>query len=171
MKKVADIAFNIAQALNLGNRSSMVIFKASLHHDVGKFFWYNDLFTKPNKLLNEQDKYYIFRHPEYSIQYLQMNMPKYVYKEYSKGDISAIDLIFMHHEKPDGSGYYRIKDIPKESAIVSVSDIFSACFEYRPYRKSIPYNIAVKTALQDYTEVFTEKEVETIKSVLKSYFS
>jgi HD-GYP domain-containing protein (c-di-GMP phosphodiesterase class II) len=167
MRSVADIAYRVSLICGFSKKTSVKIYKASLHHDVGKFYWYDELFTKPNKLLNQLDKEYIYRHPEYSVKYLQYAMPRWAYNEYLKSDISIIDLIMLHHEKPDGSGYYRIKNIPKEAVVISFADIFSACIEFRQYKPSMSCSMALNLGLADFKDVFTKEEVKLIKTDLQ----
>ncbi len=52
-----------------------------------------------------------------------------------------------HHEKLDGSGYpfkKKAEELPLESCIIAVADIFQALAQDRPYRKSQPVNAIVK---------------------------
>lgn len=52
------------------------------------------------------------------------------------------DIAFAHHEKLDGTGYPRrleAKDIPLQSRMMTISDIFDALVAWdRPYKKAVP---------------------------------
>ncbi len=120
---------------------------AAYFHDHGKYRWNSDLFVKPK--LSEDDWSVIKKHPEDGVNVILDLMPER--KSFLfEGSPSIADLIYLHHEKPDGSGYYGVKDIPIESAIISVSDIFDSCLSDRPYRKTMPEEQAVKLALEFY---------------------
>lgn len=58
-----------------------------------------------------------------------------------------VDIAYAHHEKLDGSGYPRglkQEDIPFQSQIMTVSDIFDALVAWdRPYKKAIPFERAL----------------------------
>lgn len=63
------------------------------------------------------------------------------------------DIVRAHHEKMDGSGYprgLRGPDIPVESRIVAIADIFDALVECdRPWRKAIPIAMAQDILAED----------------------
>ncbi len=52
------------------------------------------------------------------------------------GDI--LPIILHHHEKYDGSGYYKAaqEDIPLGARIIAVADVYDALTTDRPYRKA-----------------------------------
>ncbi|NLN39869.1 MAG: HD domain-containing protein, partial [Smithella sp.] len=52
------------------------------------------------------------------------------------GDI--LPIILHHHEKFDGSGYYKTahEDIPLGARIIAVADVYDALTTDRPYRKA-----------------------------------
>ncbi len=57
------------------------------------------------------------------------------------------EIAYAHHEKLDGSGYPRrltTEDIPLQSKMMTVSDIFDALVAWdRPYKKSVPVERAI----------------------------
>jgi HD-GYP domain-containing protein (c-di-GMP phosphodiesterase class II) len=57
------------------------------------------------------------------------------------------EIAYAHHEKMDGSGYPRnlkAKDIPVQSRMMTISDIFDALVAWdRPYKKSVPVEKAL----------------------------
>ncbi|AEA33600.1 HD-GYP domain-containing protein [Hippea maritima] len=141
---VAYYANTLCRAFGISPRK--VVF-AAYFHDYGKYKWDYDLFTKPE--LSEEDWEEIKKHPKESVEIVLKMMPER--KDLLlEGSPSILDLIYLHHEKPDGSGYYGVKDIPVESAIISISDIFDSCVSDRPYRKTMSDNDAIEIALQLY---------------------
>ena len=57
------------------------------------------------------------------------------------------DIAFAHHEKLDGTGYprkLRAADIPLQSRMMTISDIFDALVAWdRPYKKAVPVEKAL----------------------------
>jgi hypothetical protein len=55
------------------------------------------------------------------------------------------EIAYAHHEKLDGTGYPRaIKNIPVQSKMMAISDIFDALTASdRPYKKAVPYTLAI----------------------------
>ncbi len=139
---------------------------AAYFHDHGKYRWNRDLFVKPK--LSEEDWNVIKKHPKDGVEIVLNLMPER--KSFLfEGSPSIADLIYLHHEKPDGSGYYGVKDIPIESAIVSISDIFDSCLSDRPYRKTMPQDQAVNLALEPYRDFldFNGYSSDTVQQVLE----
>jgi HD-GYP domain-containing protein (c-di-GMP phosphodiesterase class II) len=82
------------------------------------------------------------------------------------------EISYAHHEKLDGTGYPRSlekKDIPIESQIMAVADIFDALTaQDRPYKKAMPTAKAIEILFEDakkgkitrdLVEIFAEKKV------------
>lgn len=139
---------------------------AAFYHDHGKYKWSKELFIK--KELEPEDWNVIKKHPSDASDIIFRIMPD-KRSEFLKGDPSIAELILMHHEKPDGSGYYRIKDIPVESVILSIADIFDACLSDRFYRKGMDEKKAIETALGPYSDYLNKKGygAKTVKEILK----
>ena len=139
---------------------------AAYFHDHGKYRWNRELFVKPK--LSEEDWNVIKEHPKNGVDVVLNLMPER--KSFLfEGSPSIADLIYLHHERPDGTGYYGVKDIPIESAIVSISDIFDSCLSDRPYRKAMPYNRAVNLALEFYRDFldFNGYSSDIVQQVLR----
>ena len=127
---------------------------AAIYHDHGKFLWDHRLMK--TAFLSKNDWEIIKRHPKDGVELIYLLAPDMSAK-FSKGDPSVNDLIYMHHERPDGSGYYGIKDIPVEAVIVSIADIFDACFSARPYRRALPLDLALIEAFSPFEEYLEKK--------------
>ena len=138
---------------------------AAIYHDVGKLLWPEELFEKPKILLTELDWIKIHSHPEMGVQILKNTKNGHL----SSGNPSVLDIIFLHHEKIDGSGYYRIKELPVEVAFLSICDIFQATTTTRPYRNSMPIDIAIMLALSPWygflqDEILKETKIRLLDS-------
>ncbi len=146
---------------------------AAMYHDHGKFLWDMDLFTLPFSKMTKEHWEIIRNHPRSAGEVIFTEMPLEKYR-FLKGDPSIMDLIILHHEKPDGSGYYGVKDIPVEAAIISIADVFDACLSDRPYRDSMMVETALEQSLKPFRkylkkEGYDPKEVERClkKSAIK----
>ncbi|MDV7340553.1 HD domain-containing protein [Terasakiella sp. A23] len=141
------------------------IFQFAPLHDVGKVAVPDDILLKPGKLTME----------EYEL------MKSHVVKG---GDIISVmaeqfglsalnffdmlrNIVMYHHEALDGTGYpHGLKggEIPLESRIVAVADIFDALTSKRPYKDGWSNDRAMKT-LQIEAGVRLDKEcVESLAS-------
>lgn len=132
----------------------MKVGSAAIYHDHSKFLWDKRLMINP--LLSKADWEIIKRHPKDSVELLYLTAPEMA-NRFSRGDPSVNDLIYLHHERPDGNGYYGITDLPLESVILSIADIFDACFSDRPYRKALPLELAIYEAFAPYEEYLKSK--------------
>lgn len=104
-------------------------------HDIGKLMIPLDILHK-NSGLSISEVNLIKMHPIFS---------KNVLSEFDNFDEIA-NIVSLHHEYLDGSGYpfqYKDKQIPFETKILTISDIFCALTEPRSYRKPLNYNQAV----------------------------
>ncbi|MEM3610241.1 MAG: HD domain-containing protein [Candidatus Anstonellales archaeon] len=157
-------ASTLAAAMDIDNRKLSI---AAFYHDYSKLKWPIELFSKARNELTDTDLNEILMHPKKSVDHILNRYPERK-QEFLQGDPSILDLIFMHHEKPDGSGYYNIKDMPIDAVLLSIADIFDACLSDRLYRKSLNINIALFESLKDYSSYLTAKKynINKIKKAL-----
>ncbi len=127
---VAGAAVAIARRLELKEEEVTLIRRAALLHDIGKLGVSNAILDKPGKLTD--DEWTVVRkHPYYSLKVLS-KIPSF-------GDLSEIAA--SHHEKLDGSGYFRnmtAEQLSLPTRIIVVSDIYDALAAKRPYRDVLP---------------------------------
>jgi putative nucleotidyltransferase with HDIG domain len=127
---VADAALEIGQAFGMSPRDLKLLRRAALLHDVGKLSVSNAILEKPDKLTAEEWKV-VRDHPYYTFQILN-RIPGFQ-------DLAAEAA--AHHEKLDGSGYWRgwhADQMSSFARILVVADIFDALRAKRPYRDSLP---------------------------------
>ncbi len=127
---VADAAMDIAQAFGMSARDLKLLRRAALLHDVGKLSVSNAILEKPAKLTHEEWKV-VRDHPYYTFEILS-RIPGF---EELAAEAAA------HHEKLDGSGYWRgwrAEQMSSFARILVVADIFDALRAKRPYRDSLP---------------------------------
>jgi HD-GYP domain-containing protein (c-di-GMP phosphodiesterase class II) len=127
---VADAAMDIAIHFGMNEHEKKQLRRAALMHDIGKLSVPNSILEKPGKLTDEE--WQVVRdHPYYTFQILK-RIP--AFKSFSS-DAAA------HHERLDGSGYWRRlsgDNISQVARILSVADVFDALRAKRPYRDSLP---------------------------------
>jgi putative nucleotidyltransferase with HDIG domain len=127
---VADAAVEIAQWFGMSAKTIQQLRRAALLHDIGKLSVPNSILEKPAKLT--QGEWGVVKaHPYYTFEILN-RIPGF---EHLSHDAAA------HHEKLDGSGYWRGWDGDKLSRfarILTVADIFDALHAKRPYRDGLP---------------------------------
>jgi HD-GYP domain-containing protein (c-di-GMP phosphodiesterase class II) len=127
---VADAAMDIAIHFGMNEHEKKQLRRAALMHDIGKLSVPNSVLEKPGKLTNEE--WQVVRdHPYYTFQILK-RVP--AFKSFSS-DAAA------HHERLDGSGYWRRlsgSSISTVARILSVADVFDALRAKRPYRDALP---------------------------------
>lgn len=135
---VTGIAIDFGLSLGVGRADLERLHEAALFHDVGKAKIPLAILDKPGRL-DAGERALIETHPTAGYEALRAQ----------KG-ISAeiLDAVRHHHEYLDGSGYPdqlssgSIADIVR---ILTISDIFAALIEHRPYKPTMPrqeaYNI------------------------------
>jgi putative nucleotidyltransferase with HDIG domain len=127
---VADAAVAIAHQLSLSEEDTTFLRRAALLHDVGKLSVPNSILEKPAALDDEEWKV-VKKHPYYSYEILH-RIP---------GFEELSEVAAAHHEKLDGSGYFRgwgADQLSLPARILVVSDIYDALAAERPYRSAMP---------------------------------
>jgi HD-GYP domain-containing protein (c-di-GMP phosphodiesterase class II) len=128
--RVSAIAVRIAKALGMAEKDVKLIERASLLHDIGKLSVPNSVLDKPGKL-TAQEWETMRLHPYYTQRIL----------ERVEGFKHLAFIASTHHEKLDGTGYYRnlrATQLPLSSRAITVADIFEAMSAKRPYRDPMP---------------------------------
>lgn len=127
---VADAAVAISRQFSLSEQETTFIRRAALLHDIGKLSVPNTILEKPGSL--EAGEWEIVKqHPYFSYQILRR----------ITGFEELSEVAGSHHEKLDGSGYFRNlsdQQLPLEARILVVADIFDALSANRPYRDAMP---------------------------------
>ncbi len=125
--RVNRIAMEIAKAMDLPKADSLTLNLGTLLHDIGKLTIGDTILVKPGKLT--EDEYELMK-----------NHPRVGYDLIRDDPVlhKASDIIIMHHERFDGTGYpLRLagKQIPLLARICAVADAIDAMMIDRPYSK------------------------------------
>lgn len=131
--RVKMYAVLIAKEFGMEQNDLYILEKAAALHDIGKIGIRDAVLQKEGKLTPEEYKH-IQQHVEITHHILE--------KIHMSKDFQQItEIACSHHEKFDGSGYYRhLKgtDIPFGGRILAVSDVFDAITSKRHYRDKMP---------------------------------
>jgi len=135
MCRTGLIAVEIARMLSVGQKFIERIMIGTSIHDIGKISVPIEILTKPDKL-EPHEWEFIKRHPKVGYDILADIDFNETIKE----------IVLLHHESQDGSGYpygLKAKEIPLEVSIVSVADALEAIAGVRPYRKAHSFEKAI----------------------------
>ncbi len=127
--RVSVYATRIAAHLNLDAERIEDVRAAGLLHDIGKLNVSRDLLYKAAQFTREEYED-MQRHVDKGVSML----------ETIGGSMRrVIPIVLAHHDKFDGSGYHatRGQEIPLESRIISVADVYDSLTSDRPYRKAM----------------------------------
>src|ERR1700736_1431936 len=132
---VTGIAIDFGLSLGLAKRDIERLYSAAIFHDIGKAKIPLTILDKPGHL-DAEERALIETHPAAGWEVLK-----------GSAGISPeiLDAVRHHHEYLDGSGYPdalcagSISDIVR---ILTISDIFAALIEHRPYRPPMPRETA-----------------------------
>ncbi len=123
---------SIAFALKLGLKENQIkdIGLAAFLHDIGKLKLPYEIINKADPLTTEE-MVIIKKHPVYGYELLQNN---------SELSDHVKNIVLLHHEKVDGSGYpfgYKDKQLAEDVAIVSLAEAYDMLTTDHPYKNSI----------------------------------
>ncbi len=131
--RVSVYAAKLAAQLGLSSDRIEDVRAAALLHDLGKLEVSRDILHKAARL-TEHESSEMKRHVDLGVGML----------EPVGGSLSRlIPIILAHHDKYDGTGYHPSQgnEIPMESRILTVADVYDSLTSDRPYRKAMsPYD-------------------------------
>ena len=128
---VTGVAIDFGLSLGVGQADLERLYSAAMFHDIGKAQIPLAILDKPGRL-DADERTLIETHPVAGYDFL---------KDHEKISPEILDAVRHHHEYLDGSGYPdalaggSINDIVR---ILTISDIFGALIEHRPYKPTMP---------------------------------
>ncbi|MDR2106364.1 MAG: response regulator [Coriobacteriales bacterium] len=132
---VADLLAHPQEGYQISEQYGRDIVDAVKLHDLGKLAMPDQVLLKPGKLTEEEFRV-IKTHPIYGSKMLTQAIEK-------MGEDSllwtALEIVYGHHEKWDGSGYpngIKGDKIPLSARIAAVADVFDALTSSRPYKRA-----------------------------------
>ena len=158
--RVKMYASLIAQEFGLEKKDIYILEKAAALHDIGKIGIRDSVLQKEGKLTKEEYEH-IQEHVEITHKILQ--------KIYMSEDFRQIsEIACSHHEKFDGTGYYRGlkgEEIPFGGRILAVSDVFDAITSKRHYRDKMPIEKVIDIIMKGSGTHFDPLVVEKFLSI------
>jgi len=139
--RVEKLAISIGKSMELSKELLDELSMAAILHDIGKIGIPEVVLNKPGKLT--ADEYSLIRnHPTIGYEALAAIEP---FKHIAES-------ILYHHEKFDGTGYPKhltADQIPINSRIIAIADVWDALISDRPYRKAYPPTEAMQIMLTE----------------------
>ncbi len=150
-KRVMMYACLICDKCNLDEKEKEIIKNASLLHDIGKIGIKDAVLQKEGKLTPCE-----YEHIKEHVK-LTHNILGKVY--FSKDFKKVSSIASSHHEKYDGSGYFKElkgEEIPFGGRILSVCDVFDAITSKRHYRDKMEIKDALEIIIKGKNKHFDE---------------
>jgi putative nucleotidyltransferase with HDIG domain len=131
---VARYAREVAAHLGLNEREQDLIHTAALLHDIGKFIFPDSILFAERKLTDEE-WLTVKMHPEQGARLVRR----------IEGYGPVADIIYAHHERVDGNGYYKlgVDQIPVGSRIIAVADTYDVMTSRDSYRRPVSREAAI----------------------------
>ncbi len=128
-RRVSEFACAAAQALGLSPAQMHEIRIGALLHDIGKIGIADAILQKPGRLTAEEEEI-IRQHPSIGRKIL----------EGVAGFQAYLNVVELHHENWDGTGYprrLRADETPLTARVVKIADAWDAMTSDRPYRRGL----------------------------------
>ncbi|KGI55428.1 HD domain-containing protein [Campylobacter sp. MIT 97-5078] len=156
LMRTGELSRRIGEALNIQDEE---YYLAGYYANLG--FLGIENFILDKRRINKQEYELIKRHPIISAEILEE-------KELHR----AAQFALYHHEKPNGTGYFRVTNYPKECAYINIADRFQSYITHQIYRPKFTLKEAIDKALKDYRDyIFISKdEIDAIEPVLKGFY-
>jgi len=135
-RRVAVLAVFVGEKTGFRGKRLRNLYIAALLHDIGKIAVPSEILQKTGPL-SKDEMAIIQKHPAASAAIL-LNFQELA---------SLSPIVRSHHERMDGSGYpdgLKGDQIPEESRIIAVVDVFEALIGTRPYRDPVHASEAFK---------------------------
>lgn len=135
-ERVTDFAVAIACEMGLSEEDCERIRLAGLLHDIGKVGIPDTILLKEGRLTNLEFEM-MKQHPEIGYRILMHIKQMHPY----------LDGVRYHHERLSGKGYplgLKGDDVPLDSRILAVADVFDALTSDRPYRAALEPSAAIE---------------------------
>lgn len=127
--RVADYAERLARRFGMQPAQIELVREAARLHDVGKISTEDRILRKPGPLAPDE-LVEMRKHCEHGYEFLKQ-LPEFW---------QGAELVRLHHERFDGTGYPRRiggADLPQEASIIAVADAWDAMTSDRPYRRAL----------------------------------
>ena len=150
----------LAKRLGLPDHELELVKYAGLLHDIGKIGISESILNKAGRLTSQEFDQ-IRRHPELGARIIS-DVP------FLK---SLVPMVLHHHEYYNGGGYpLKIAGvaIPFGARILSVADAYEAMTSDRPYRNSLPQEVAFNILAEERGKQFDPQVVDAFLDIMQS---
>jgi len=155
INRVSEVAKIIGQALKIEEEDLLILENAAKLHDLGKIAIPDSILLKAGKLTStEFEKMKEHCRAGYNI----LSEINHTFFQV------AANISLTHHEWWDGSGYpqgLKGEEIPYESRIVAICDVFDALKSQRPYKEAFTFQRAFEIISSESGKHFDPKIVDT----------
>ena len=150
----------LVDELGCDDKFKELVERAAILHDIGKIGIRDTVLQKEGKLTPEEYKH-IQEHVQITHNILE--------KIYMSDDFKMItEIACSHHEKYDGTGYYRHlkgEEIPYGGRILAVADVFDAITSRRHYRDKMPIQNVIDILLEGKNKHFDGNLVDVFLKI------
>lgn len=150
----------IVNELGCDEKFKELVEKAATLHDIGKIGIRDSVLQKEGKLTDEE-----YKHIQEHVQITHNILDKI----YMSDEFKMItEIACSHHEKYDGSGYYRNlsgENIPYGGRILAVADVFDAITSKRHYRDKMPIQNVINILIKDSGTHFDKNLVDVFLKI------
>jgi len=169
--RVTNYSLLLGESLGIPQEDFPVLRYAAMMHDYGKIGVPEAILWKNGRLTPDEFAC-VQQHARYTYDLLS-NLP-------FKGRLESVPFVAScHHEKIDGSGYYRNlkgEEIPYLARIIAVADVFDALTSERHYRNRMPIDQVAEIMFSgkgnhfepEYVDVFFKLSSTRVLSVMES---
>lgn len=155
-ERVMEYSLMIGEEMHLGDDELEVLKYSALLHDIGKIGVKEEVLVKQGRLTEKE-----YRHIQQHV-FFTHEILKNIHFE--KHLATVPEVAASHHEKMDGSGYFRgLKgdQIILGGRILAVADVFDAITSRRQYRTRMPFDRVMAVMKQESGTHFDSDIVDT----------
>jgi len=156
-QRVCRYSLEIARAMSWSDKQLGSLARGAYLHDIGKLGVPDGILLKPGPLTAEE-RATMQRHVQIGFE-LVKGIPFLS---------EAADIVLMHHERYDGSGYPRglkSEEILPGARIFAVADSFDAITSDRPYRRASSFAYGRETIRRESERLFDPRVVNAFLSI------
>jgi len=150
-QRVCRYSLEIARAMSWSDKQLGSLARGAYLHDIGKLGVPDRILLKPGPLTADE-RTIMQQHAQIGFE-LVKGIPFLA---------DAAEIVLMHHERHDGSGYPRglkAEEILLGARIFGVADSFDAITSDRPYRRASPFDSGRETIQRDAGRLFDPQVV------------
>ncbi len=157
LEMVGELNHELLEALNLDYDYEHVL--AGYYANIGLLAIENII--EKNEHVCEKDREIIKQHVYFSSKFTE-----------DRGLLKASEIIKLHHEKPNGKGYYRVVNENIYSCIINIADEYIGLISESKTRPALICEVAINQVFKEYrfNNIIKPKQLKIIESVLYNYY-